>query len=372
MKRIVALMLIFILLLSASCSKPDDEENAVIDTSVNSEQTNENEQQAPEQNQEKTPVPETQQQQKPNTDNTDQKEEPKPESTETQQPKPDSTETEQQKQPTSDTQNEPTQPEKTPEEQKPEIIYDDSNATPASSFKYHIDKTENCVLIVKFIGTEKDVVIPNYIEGYPVKSISMYFCGADSTLESIVIPENIETIYDEAFKGCVSLKKIVTRSKKLSIGHRAFERCSSLNELVLGEGVIEVGAGAFRHCTSLRNIHIPSTLNTCGTGAFGGITIETLSFADGIETIGSSCCFYPAYGERTENSYKKLSIPASVKTLVTSSFGENLQEITFLGDAPEISGEEEILPKNVVVKYKKGTKGWDDPKWKAFKLVEIE
>lgn len=257
-------------------------------------------------------------------------------------------------------------------EEKPEPVYDNSNATPSSSFKYSVDKDKKSVSIIEFIGNEKEIVIPNYIEEYPVKSLSMFFCNADSSVESVIIPENMEILHEQAFYGCKNLKTVITKSKNLVIKKSAFENCSSLNSLTLGEGVVEVGASAFRHCTSLRNIHIPSTLNKCGTGAFGGITIEKLTFADGIETIGSSSCFVPAYGERTENSFKTVIIPASVKTMATYSFGENLQEITFLGDAPEFVGEEEWLPENVIIKHMKGTKGWDDTKWKNFNLVETK
>ena len=37
----------------------------------------------------------------------------------------------------------------------------------------------------------------------------------------------------------------------------------------------------------------------------------------------------------------------------------------------KIHGEERLY-ENLIIKYKKGTSGWDDPAWKEFKLVEIE
>ena len=356
MKRILAFILIFILLMSSACTMSNDEESAAsIDINDEAEQSNDStdseNKQTPDTNATvKNPTEQNNQPVQNNTQKDDQTIEEAPD--------------DQQKDPENNVEEEPKEDNKAP-------VYDDSDATPASSFEYMIKKENKSILIKKFKGSEKEVVIPNYIDGYPVKYIN-YESFRKTQIESLVISENIECIYDDAFDNCEKLKTVVIKSKKLVIGSNAFRYCSSLNNLTLGNGVIEVGASAFRYCTSLRDIQIPSTLNSCGTGAFGGITIEKLTFADGIEKVGSSGCFVPAYGEPTKNSFKTVIIPASVKTIVTFSFGENLQEITFLGDAPEIIGEEQLLPEKVVVKYKKGSKGWDDPKWKKFNLVEIE
>lgn len=365
MKKILIFVVIFVMIMTSACSKPEDNEIATsIDENVQADQSNDTDDTKTEQTNDETISDLSEKD--PEKYNNQEKTEENKVNTEV-------TDNEQE----NTTENESSDLDKNmvaeqPVEENTEPTYDDSDATPASSFEYSVDKDKKRVSIIKFIGNEKEVVIPNYIEGYPVKSLGMFFCNTDSSVELVIIPENIEIIHEQAFYGCKNLKTVITKSENLVIKRSAFESCSSLNNLILGEGVVEVGASVFRHCTSLRNIHIPSTLNKCGTGAFGGITIERLTFADGIETIGSSSCFVPAYGECTENSFKTVIIPASVKTIATYSFGENLQEITFLGDAPELVGEEEWFPKNVIIKYMKGTKGWDDPKWKSFNLVETK
>lgn len=358
------------MIMSSACTKKKDEPDDAVIVDNDTEVTDENETEETEkeeQSEDKTepPAPEDDKTVIPDDSEKEDITE-KPEQTPEQTPEKDnnsSTEQTPEKKPDE-------KPEKQPEEEP--VVYDDSNATPASSFKYRVDKPNNEVHIQKFIGNEKDVVIPNYIEGYPVRSINDHsFMNAQ--IESLVISENVEYVYDSAFENCENLKTIVTKSKNLVIGSSAFKYCSSLSNLTLGEGVVEVGSHAFTLCPSLKIIHIPSTLNKCGTSAFGGLAIEKLTFAEGIETIGSSGCFVPTFfGEPPENSYKSVTVPASVKKLVTLSFGENLQEITFLGNAPQIVGEETLLPENVVIKYKKGTIGWDDPVWKDYTLVEFE
>ncbi len=372
MKKILALALIFVMLMSTACTKKPDEadEPVIVDKDTETEATDEN--QPEQENQVQPPVTEDNNKTENIPEGTEKKDAvevpdntpaQKPEQVPEQTPEKDNSSTEQ-------------APEKKPEE-KPEeepVIYDDSNATPASSFEYKIYEVENYVYLQKFIGDEKDIVIPNYIEGYPVKRISQ-FCFPNTQIESVVISENVELIYYGAFAGCENLETVITKSKNLVIEGRAFRGCSSLSNLTLGEGVVEIGSGAFTLCPSLKTIHIPSMLNKFGREAFAGLAIEKLTFADGIETVGGFSCFVPNFFTKLpENCFKSVTIPASVKKLYIYSFGENLQEMTLLGNAPElikIYGEN-YLSENLIIKYKKGTTGWDDPKWKEFKLEEFE
>ena len=388
MKKILAFAVVFVMLISSvACTKKQDEPDdaVIVDNDTDAEATDKSETdkaQKEEQSEDKTQTSEPEDDKTGEDDKTvipdnSEKEDvtEKPEQTPTQTPEKESdTSTEQtpEKKPDAQTEN---KSEEKPEEQSKEepVIYDDSNATPASSFEYRVDKPNNEVHIQKFIGNEKDVVIPNYIEGYPVRRITNR-CFKNAQIESLVVSENVEYIYDSAFLNCEKLKSVVTKSKNLVIGIWAFKNCSSLTNLTLGEGVVEIGACAFEECFSLTDIHIPSSVKKFGSQAFCGLTIKKLTFADGIETIGASSCFVPAFGEATKNSYKSVTIPASVKKLYIYSFGENLQEMTFLGDAPElikIHGEERLF-ENLIIKYKRGTSGWENPAWKEFKLVEME
>ncbi len=63
------------------------------------------------------------------------------------------------------------------------------------------------LMIVDYLGSCTDLVIPSKIEGWPVTSIRKYaFSSVDFT--SISIPDSIETIGEYAFSNCASLKDV--------------------------------------------------------------------------------------------------------------------------------------------------------------------
>ena len=57
-------------------------------------------------------------------------------------------------------------------------------------------------------------------------------CSRDA-LGSIIIPDGVTSIGDEAFLGCSSLKSIVIPDSVTSIGERAFKSCESLESIVI-------------------------------------------------------------------------------------------------------------------------------------------
>jgi len=91
--------------------------------------------------------------------------------------------------------------------------------------------------ISTFTGTYKDVEVPNTYRGKPVVSIIMNAFRGVTTMETLVVPENIKTIGATAFDGCTALKSVT-----------------------LSEGLESIGKGAFDGCRNLKSIHIPSTV----------------------------------------------------------------------------------------------------------------
>lgn len=90
----------------------------------------------------------------------------------------------------------------------------------------------------------------------------------DGREESIVVPEGIHTIAEDAFKACTSLKKIVLPHSLRSIMPRAFKGCRNLIELEIPEGVSYVGEYAFHRCHSIQSIKLPTTVCELGSCAF--------------------------------------------------------------------------------------------------------
>jgi len=89
-----------------------------------------------------------------------------------------------------------------------------------------------------------------------------------TNIEQIIIPDNINTIGDEAFmsSGIIS----VTLENHAAIGNRTFRNCTRLTSVTFGatSGVYSIGAEAFYGCDSLTSVSFPDSVQTIGYGAF--------------------------------------------------------------------------------------------------------
>lgn len=113
---------------------------------------------------------------------------------------------------------------------------------------------------------------------------------AQSTLESVYIPDNFTslsagmfqdsplltevrlssdsiTLGNNVFMGCERLTDIDI-SKATVIGSAAFSGCRSLESAELGPALVSIGSGAFSQCVSLREIHIPASVESIGSYVF--------------------------------------------------------------------------------------------------------
>ena len=95
-------------------------------------------------------------------------------------------------------------------------------------------------------------------------------------LVKIVIPNSVTSIGDGAFDGCRSLTEVKIPNSVTSIGQRAFAHCSSLTQVKIPNSVtVFFGAKAFAFCSSLREVEIPNSVTRLGTGAFDGCSSLT-------------------------------------------------------------------------------------------------
>lgn len=79
---------------------------------------------------------------------------------------------------------------------------------------------------------------------------------AGRAADSYVVPEGVETIEDQAFRLCPSLKEIVLPESLKSIGERAFAGCSSLESSTIPGFVEYIGEAPFIGCPSLATFDV--------------------------------------------------------------------------------------------------------------------
>lgn len=86
--------------------------------------------------------------------------------------------------------------------------------------------------------------------------------------EVLQVPEGIHTVGEGAFKGCVSLKKVVLPQGLNCIMGDAFKGCRKLEEIIIPDGVSYIGCYAFHRCHALRRVILPPSVEELGECAF--------------------------------------------------------------------------------------------------------
>jgi hypothetical protein len=176
-----------------------------------------------------------------------------------------------------------------------------------------------------------DITIPDTVE----------FIGSNAfrgsrRLNRLVIPEGVTVIGESAFQNCNFTSATIPGSVK-EIGGVAFAQCKNLTSVTISEGVTHIGGAAFWLCTSLTNVTIPSSVTHIGTFVFEDCT-----------------------------SLTSITIPASVEFIGFGAFSRcpNLTSITVAAGNPNYSNEDGILYSNIK------TYNWEDPRyWDNMQIV---
>lgn len=162
------------------------------------------------------------------------------------------------------------------------LVYDKS-ATQKLVFKINDDGTATLVGIQ---GTATTLKIPQTVSGRTIKNIDDTAFSGNTYLQTVTIPESIQSVGYRAFASCSKLITLVVEGNA-KIGNQAFTDCSSLKTITLsptatvGDGVFErcvsvtmmsVGANktvisyfgktAYTNCTNRGGYYVPNTLTT--------------------------------------------------------------------------------------------------------------
>ena len=167
---------------------------------------------------------------------------------------------------------------------------------------------------------------------------ALYDCYSVS---GVNIPDSVRAIGDMAFYSCTSLTNVTIPQSVLTIGYSAFNYCTSLTSVMIPASVTEIGAYAFADCTSLTEIRVAqgnTTYSDIDGVLFGengtvliqypaGNTRMSYDIPNGVTTLvpgwGVSGEGWLATGGgvfRSAKYLRKVTIPASVKTIPDSTF----------------------------------------------------
>ena len=189
------------------------------------------------------------------------------------------------------------------------------------------------------------IIIPETIDEYKVTSIShQAFYG--NKFSNIIIPNTINSIGTEAFKGCQNLKEITLPDSLNSIGQEAFSWCENLNSIdisiqnncfssldgvlydkdktaiirypqnksdskfTLPNTVLEIMPAAFSYSYNLKEINLSKNLKIIGDSAFYSCGLSSIIIPDSVEQIGENTF-------RNCNSLKSVKLSKDLKSIAS-------------------------------------------------------
>lgn len=210
-----------------------------------------------------------------------------------------------------------------------------------------------------YSGEAESIIIPEEINGRKITVIGKQAFLNEEQLKSIVIPDTVVEIKEEAFMNCDNLDYVVMSKNIERIEAYAFAG-PNYYELVLPNTLKELGEGAFYGCKFIE-LNIPQSLIKTGKSAFGDVEIEEMVVPNNIKIIENSS-FYSCKQLKTvvieegveiieENAFAKceklesVTIPASV-TEMTDPFwhSDNVTIYTPAGSYAETWAAENGVP----------------------------
>lgn len=151
-------------------------------------------------------------------------------------------------------------------------------------------------------------------EANPLNTAHHLYSDGDTEIKDLIIPNNVTSIGDWAFRECRGLESVTIPSSVTRIGKLAFDYCVGISSVTLSNGLTYIGDAAFRFCNGITTITIPNSVTWIGKTAFGWCTaLPSINLPSSLKTINENAfcnCI----------SLTSLIIPDSVELIRTGAF----------------------------------------------------
>lgn len=98
-------------------------------------------------------------------------------------------------------------------------------------FNYIYSETDIDIIIIEYIGAEKEVIVPDFINEKPVTEIADYAFEENDYIEIVALQNNLTFIGEFAFNGCSNLTEIFLGKSVRNIRYCAFYNCVNLDKV---------------------------------------------------------------------------------------------------------------------------------------------
>ncbi len=155
----------------------------------------------------------------------------------------------------------------------------------------------------------KIAIIPN-----GVQVLSNFLHSGNTSLIATIIPRSVTSIGMNAYTQCLSLTKINIPNNVLDIGDNAFERCENIINIKLSNKIKKITNSSFKECILLTNVVFNEGITEIGSSSYSYCySLDKIIIPEGVTTIGQyafSACY--------SNYYLKL--PSTLETIASYAF----------------------------------------------------
>ena len=193
---------------------------------------------------------------------------------------------------------------------------------PHSSFKYELTDDLEGVRITEYHGDDIHILIPEKIEEMPVRELGDSLFRYEGKIETVVIPDTVQSIGTGLFESCSRLKNVRLSTAITDIPRYTFSECKSLESFVIPTHITNIEEQAFSN-SGLKSINIPDMVTFLSAKEYSSSTKKT-------EVSGN--IFFGCKNLET------VRLPASMTAIGRSMFSgcESLRSITLPKGITEI------------------------------------
>ncbi|MBQ2848436.1 MAG: leucine-rich repeat domain-containing protein [Clostridia bacterium] len=160
----------------------------------------------------------------------------------------------------------------------------------SGDYEYTVYKNndyEDVAWILKYSGSEKDIVIPETLDGYTVEAIEVSCFEDNQALESVIFPNTVKAIYENAFKNCKNLKSVKFPDTPVALDNYCFYGCESLEEVTINldlsyKVVWYIGKGVFED-SGVKKINLAEGLGKFPARLLDGTLVEEIELPKSVE-----------------------------------------------------------------------------------------
>lgn len=175
------------------------------------------------------------------------------------------------------------------------------------------------VIVTEVKTTQKNVFLPDEIDGYPISDITAFAFENNDSVEHITLPKQLKSIRRYAFRNCKNLKTIDIPASVNLIEDSSFINCTSLKEVSLLNDVLVIFDKAFDGCTQLEKINMPGTSCLLNKDVFDNTAFynNKSNWENGVLYVGN--CLVTA--KDIKNTYK---VKEGTTTIASFAFENNI------------------------------------------------